>query len=96
MIAPSTSRSPAQLARGAFEAIFDRRDIGAVRPLWTDKSLVEFLALGVDASFRELLAALQTHAGVERSRQSSVGRRRRSSGSRRGGVAPGVARLRPR
>jgi steroid delta-isomerase-like uncharacterized protein len=60
------TRSPAQLARDTFEAIFDRRDIDAVRPMWTESSVDHFLALGLEARgpdqlaafFRELLAAV--------------------------------------
>lgn len=66
MSTTQTSTSPAQLARNAFEAIFDRRDIDAARPLWTDSSVDHFLALGLEARgpdqlaafFRELLAAI--------------------------------------
>ena len=66
MTATSQTDSPAQFARAAFEAIFDRRDIDAVRPRWTADSTVHFLALGVEAHgpdelaafFRELLAAV--------------------------------------
>jgi steroid delta-isomerase-like uncharacterized protein len=58
-------RSPGQMARDGFEAIFDRRDIDAMRPLWTDESVLRLLALGIDvrgadaiaAFFRELFAA---------------------------------------
>jgi steroid delta-isomerase-like uncharacterized protein len=58
-------RSPGRMARDAFEAIFDRRDIDAVRPMWNEDSVDHFLALGIDARgpdqlvafFREALAA---------------------------------------
>ena len=49
--------SPGQRARAAFEAIFDRRDIDAVRPMWTESSVNHFLALGFDARGPEELAA---------------------------------------
>ena len=54
--APQT-RSPGQLARELFEIIFDRRDIDAARPFWTEDSVDHFLALGVDARGPEQLAA---------------------------------------
>ncbi len=54
--APAT-RSPGELVRFAFEAIFERRDPDAVRPLWTEQSVDHFLALGVDARGPEQLAA---------------------------------------
>jgi SnoaL-like domain len=66
MATPPEARSPGQLARHLFELIFDRRDVDAARPFWTESSVNRFLALGVDARgpdqiatfFRELLAAL--------------------------------------
>jgi steroid delta-isomerase-like uncharacterized protein len=51
------TRSPGELARESFEALFDRRDIDAVRPLWTESSVDRFLALGIDARGPEQLAA---------------------------------------
>jgi hypothetical protein len=65
MATPPEARSPGQLARHLFELIFDRRDVDALRPFWTESSVNRFLALGVDARgpdqtatfFRELLAA---------------------------------------
>jgi steroid delta-isomerase-like uncharacterized protein len=65
MATPPEARSPGQLARHLFELIFDRRDLDALRPFWTESSVNRFLALGVDARgpdqiatfFRELLAA---------------------------------------
>ncbi len=62
----SKTFSPGQLVRESFESIFDRRDVDAVRPLWTESSVDHFLALGIDARgpeqlaafFRELLAAI--------------------------------------
>jgi steroid delta-isomerase-like uncharacterized protein len=66
MTATSHTGSPAQFARAAFEAIFERRDIDAVRPRWSEDSTVHLLALGIEvrgpdqlaAFFRELLAAV--------------------------------------
>ena len=60
------TRSPEQLARETFEALFDRRDFPAVRQYWTEDSVDHFLALGIDvrgpekleAFFRELFAAV--------------------------------------
>jgi steroid delta-isomerase-like uncharacterized protein len=57
--APETS-SPGQLARKSFEDLFDRRDVDAVRALWTEESVDHFLALGVDARGPEQLAAFFT------------------------------------
>ncbi len=54
--APQT-RSPGQLTRELFEIIFDRRDVDAARPFWTEQSVDHFLALGVDARGSEQLAA---------------------------------------
>ena len=59
------TRTPGQLVRELFELIFDRRDVDAGRPFWTDSSTDRFLALGIDvrgpdqlaAFFRELHAA---------------------------------------
>jgi steroid delta-isomerase-like uncharacterized protein len=50
------TRSPGQLARETFEALFDRQDIDAVRPFWTENSVDHFLALGIDARGPEQLA----------------------------------------
>jgi steroid delta-isomerase-like uncharacterized protein len=60
------ARSPGQLARETFENLFERRDIDAVRPLWTDSSVDHFLALGVDARGTEQLAAFfaELHAAI--------------------------------
>ena len=66
MSTPPEARSPGQLARHLFELIFDRRDVDAARPFWTESSINHFLALGVDARgpdeiatfFRELHAAI--------------------------------------
>jgi steroid delta-isomerase-like uncharacterized protein len=63
--APQT-RSPGQLARESFEALFDRKDFEAVRQFWTEDSVDHFLALGIDVRgpaklegfFRELFAAV--------------------------------------
>jgi steroid delta-isomerase-like uncharacterized protein len=60
------TRSPGQLARESFEALFDRRDFAAARAFWTESSVDHFLALGIDvrgpgrleAFFRELFAAV--------------------------------------
>ena len=60
------TRSPGQMARESFEALFNRRDFDAVRPFWTESSVDHFLALGIDvrgperleAFFRELFAAV--------------------------------------
>jgi steroid delta-isomerase-like uncharacterized protein len=60
------TRSPGELARDTFEALFDRRDFAAVRQYWTEESVDHFLALGIDARgpqeleafFREFLAAV--------------------------------------
>ena len=41
-------RSPGQLARERFEALFDRRDFAAARSYWTDQSIDHFLPLGLD------------------------------------------------
>ena len=62
---PQTS-SPGQLARHLFEAIFERRDIDAARPYWTDTSVDHFLALGADVRGPEQLAAFfrELHAAV--------------------------------
>lgn len=57
MATTSQARSPAQLAREIFEALFDRRDIDAVRPLWNEDSVNHFLALGVDPRGPDELAA---------------------------------------
>jgi steroid delta-isomerase-like uncharacterized protein len=62
----SETRSPGQMARESFEALFDRRDFDAVRSFWTESSVDHFLALGIDvrgpksleAFFRELFAAV--------------------------------------
>ena len=54
--APET-RSPGRLAREAFEALFDRRDLDAVRPMWKEESVDHFLALGVDARGPDQLVA---------------------------------------
>jgi steroid delta-isomerase-like uncharacterized protein len=51
------TKSPGQLVREAFEAIFDRQDIDAVRHMWTEDSVDHFLALGLDARGPEELAA---------------------------------------
>ncbi len=51
------TRTPGEIARESFEALFERRDIDAVRPLWTDSSVDHFLALGVDARGPDQLAA---------------------------------------
>jgi steroid delta-isomerase-like uncharacterized protein len=59
-------RSPGQLARERFEALFDRRDFAAARSYWTDQSIDHFLPLGLDvrgpdaleAHFRELFDAI--------------------------------------
>jgi len=57
MVTTPQTLSPGQLAREAFEAIFDRQDIDAVRPLWTESSVDHFLALGVEARGPQQLAA---------------------------------------
>ncbi len=66
MATATETRSPGQLAREAFEAIFDRRDVDAVRPMWTDNSVDHFLALGVDARGPQQLAAFfrELHAAI--------------------------------
>ena len=64
--AAAATKSPGRIARESFEAIFDRRDVDAVRPIWTQDSVDHFLALGVDARgptqlaafFEEFLAAI--------------------------------------
>ena len=53
---PTATRSPGQLAREAFDALFERRDIDAVRSMWTEDSVDHFLALGVEARGPEQLA----------------------------------------
>ena len=66
--APQT-RSPGQLARESFEALFDRKDFEAVRQFWTEDSVDHFLALGIavrgpaklEGFFRELFAAVPDH-----------------------------------
>jgi steroid delta-isomerase-like uncharacterized protein len=60
------TRSPGQLARETFEYLFERRDIDAVRPFWTDNSVDHFLALGRDARGPEQLAAFfaELHAAI--------------------------------
>ena len=58
-------RSPGQIARECFEAIFNRHDPDAIRAFGTENSVDHFLALGVDARgpdevvsfFEEFLAA---------------------------------------
>ena len=57
MATTSETRTPGQLARHLFEVVFDRRDIDAARPFWTEESVDHFLALGVDARGPEQLAA---------------------------------------
>lgn len=57
MASTTKTRSPGQLAREAFEAIFDRRDIDAVRAMWSEDSVDYFLALGVEARGPDQLAA---------------------------------------
>jgi steroid delta-isomerase-like uncharacterized protein len=57
MESTSATRSPGQIARELFEALFDRRDIDAARPAWTADSVDHFLALGIDARGPEQLAA---------------------------------------
>ena len=58
--------SPGQLARHLFELIFDRRDVDAARPFWTESSLDRFLALGVDARGPDEIAAFfrDLHAAI--------------------------------
>jgi steroid delta-isomerase-like uncharacterized protein len=64
--ASADTRSPAQLARESFEALFDRRDFEAARGFWTEDIVDHFLALGIDvrgpekleAFFRELFTAV--------------------------------------
>ncbi len=60
------TRSPGQLAREMFEALFERRDIDAVRPFWTDSTVDHFLALGFDARGPEQIAAFfaELHAAI--------------------------------
>jgi steroid delta-isomerase-like uncharacterized protein len=66
MATTTHTRSPGQIARETFEALFDRRDFDAVRPIWTDDSVDHFLALGIsvrgsrdlEAFFRGLFAAV--------------------------------------
>jgi steroid delta-isomerase-like uncharacterized protein len=65
MATAAETRSPGQLARETFEALFDRRDFRVAREYWTEESVDHFLALGIDvrgsdgleAFFREFLAA---------------------------------------
>jgi steroid delta-isomerase-like uncharacterized protein len=64
--AAADTRSPGQLARESFEALFDRKDFEAARKFWTEDSVDHFLALGIDVRgteqlegfFRELFAAV--------------------------------------
>jgi steroid delta-isomerase-like uncharacterized protein len=66
MATKTKGRSPAELARESFEALFERRDFEAAREFWTEESVDHFLALGIDvrgpvkleAFFRELFAAV--------------------------------------
>ena len=66
------TRSPEALARHLFELIFDRRDIDAARPYWTDSSVDHFLALGVDVRGPDQLAAFfhELHAAFPDFQQS--------------------------
>lgn len=67
MAAPAavSSRTPSELAREVFRAIFDDRDLSDPSRYWTDDSVDHFLALGqtvkgkdaLAAFFRELFAA---------------------------------------
>jgi steroid delta-isomerase-like uncharacterized protein len=66
MATASETRSPGQLARETFEALFERRDFATVRRYWTEDSVDHFLALGIDVRgpeklelfFRELFDAI--------------------------------------
>ena len=66
MATTTDTRSPGQLARESFEALFDRRDFERAREFWTENSVDHFLALGLDVRgpanlegfFRELFAAV--------------------------------------
>jgi steroid delta-isomerase-like uncharacterized protein len=66
MATPPETRSPGQLARHLFELIFDRRDVDAVRPFWTESSVYRFLALDVDARGPDQIAAVfrELHAAI--------------------------------
>lgn len=65
MAATPERRSPGQIARECFEAIFNRHDPDAIRAFGIENSVDHFLALGVDARgpdevvsfFEEFLAA---------------------------------------
>ena len=66
MATTTETRSPGQLARESFEALFNRRDFDADRAFWSEHSVDHFLALGLDIRgpehlegfFRELFAAV--------------------------------------
>jgi SnoaL-like polyketide cyclase len=59
------ARSPGEIVREDFDALFGGRDPDALRPYWREQRVIHFLALGLEASgvdqmvafFKELFAA---------------------------------------